>query len=115
MPRVSKTPASDPRESRADHGRTTDHDRLRQIHSHGRWKIIPLPAAESRRSGINRCRRRGKVGGLAASCESVDVATALCRRATLRLDTARRLQLKSSYLCELRDLGGELSFRLIFM
>ena len=58
-----------------DHGGVRDHDRLRQIHADHRWKIIPLPAAQSRRPGIDRRRRRRKSGGRPASREAV--ATAL--------------------------------------
>ncbi len=54
----------DPATAGAHHGRAGDHDRLREIHSDRRWKIIRLPAAESRSSRIDRGGRRRKSGGV---------------------------------------------------
>src|SRR6478735_9482019 len=55
----------------ADDGWTRNHNRLREINSHSRRKVIPLPAAQSCRAGINRHRRRRKTRGEPASRDSV--------------------------------------------
>ena len=47
-------------ESRTNDGWPRNHNRLREINPHCGWKIIPLPAAQSRRAGIDRRRRRRK-------------------------------------------------------
>ena len=60
-------------QSRAHHGGAGDHDRLRQIHADHRWKIIRLPAAQSRGPGIDRGRRRRKSGGRPAAREANSV------------------------------------------
>lgn len=68
----------DPHKHRPDSKETADHSlpycmRLRQIHPDHRRKIIPLPPAQSRRSGIDRRRRRRESRGRAAPREGVDL------------------------------------------
>ena len=54
--------------NRAAHdSRPGNHHRLRKIRSHRRRKIIPLPAAQSRRAGIDRRRRRRKARRVAVT------------------------------------------------
>ena len=65
----------------ANNSRPGNHNRLRQINPHRRRKIIPLPAAQSRCSGINRHWRCRETGGGTASRKDLTAATALCRSA----------------------------------
>src|SRR6266480_8111206 len=71
MPRVGHAPARHPAATgRAHHGSAGDHDRLRQINVDHRWKIIRLPAAQSRGPRIDRGRRRRKSRRESASGEA---------------------------------------------
>src|SRR5207302_1434772 len=100
MPRVSNTLARRAGRSHGHYRRTGDHHRLREVDLERRWKIILISAAQSRSAGADRRGWRGKSGGIKTTRKGQDVATALCRRAMLRLDTtavagqaARRLQI----------------------
>src|SRR5947208_2791068 len=105
MPRVSDALARHLEESSAYQSGAGDHNRLREIHADYGWKIIPLPAAESRRSGINRGRWCRKSGGLATSGKAEELSR-YYRRAHRGHGEDK---INSPYLCELHDLCGEFS------
>src|SRR6266404_8128262 len=66
MSRIDHVSAREFEGPRTDDGRPGNHDRLRELGPHARREIIFVSATQPGRAGIDRLRRRGKSGGVAA-------------------------------------------------